>query len=1506
MKTVVDAYKHGEYFFDTAVITQSSTQLPRSTDIQYRDIPTQIIYTWDGQHYRDRSFHQAYTYYDVGQGDRIDTNKIYLARPGQRILGVLNGVDEETCSLTKNLNNTSELTFVVDRIIHTENGAEVSSFYDLISRHYEIYLPHHGWLKINEEPELDNNGNLETKSVRAESLEIELQQYDLVNFRINMATEDSKEMLATDNTYDIDGFTMFRDNILFYRDVSKYITYLQEFEETSQELSDLQDMLLEDQLLLSSPRIQYSTDGIDSALTSAAAEYRAAGDDASADDLEALVGKITEETPEEPKKIGKDYPLLLKYMTLVVDQTGEDGVTPTYSLADVLQREIDRQNELSLMYLILHEHGWEIGYVDPTVVPDSDIEDDRIPLAEKVGYFEKDSQDIYSFLTQDVSSYYRCIFVFDTENYLVNCYNINNIGYDTNIFLSFHNIQNEVARSSDRELYTVFHVQGAEELDFTEANLGEDWISDISYFLNEEHFTPEFIEKYNSWAETREQKRLEYIQASKDYRNANDIATEIYDRVPIDNADGGQYNTMTEDELLAEKANMEAEKRGYESLYVDDNGDFDQAALEASDDWKRYKVLTGIVLSSPLDALDYVVFIQHEESDDYEYGFDSEHSDYRLGNIDIALFNLRVIDGYYTSDEMSDTDKLKRTNVKNQKDYLDDYQYDFATYGDAYGVAELENQATILRNKLTTLDSTGYNESDGTIYDTNTYAKYTKYTNALASCVEALAVRQQEYDDAMLDVEYAVRNLNQLKADADITRPAFGFTTKELWLLDKYYLHTDYVNENILITSQSTNEQIVDTENQLYLDAMEQLYVESHPQYTWSTTQDNLLLMPEFQDWHGDMHVGNFIRVAMRDDYQVRLRISSITLNPLMTEPTIQIDFTTMTEYRSKRNDYTDLMASANASTKNQIGSTLSKSSGDGSISVDSALILKLLNNSTFASYMGNQSANVSGNAISAVSGSIDNLVSQSISAITINVDQITGTSAQFEDLWSNYISSNFIATKFLDADEAYIRELTTDVLHFGEDGITTITNNAIQTATISADQITSGTISTDRIDVADVITVGTNSITTIAEGVISTAEISADQITSGTIDTSRINVADVITVGTNSITTIAEGVISTAEINASQITSGTIDTNRINVADVITVGTDAITTIAEGTITTDNVVASLVAANVGDFDALTANSAFVQYLNSGVITAGTVSADAVIAALVEADVADIGLLTADTAFVQYLQSVSSTTATSVIDQGYIMNLVAGNISVADLATHTATADQIVLISQDGDPSIAFSGSTQQFYDSDGNVRVQIGQDGNGDFNFIVRGADGTTALFNENGITQSGIPNSTIVNNMITDGTIQKSKLGFQIVDTDENGMISITDVKDGSGGNFGVSYTTFQQNTTQSLSDLSDAIEDSANYDLYIETPNGTNIWGGNIQLNVKLLKNNVDVTNDFDASCFIWTRTSRDHDADLYWNSNHSDGAKVITITGNDVRMNADFQCKFEYENVTVVAG
>jgi hypothetical protein len=166
-----------------------------------------------------------------------------------------------------------------------------------------------------------------------------------------------------------------------------------------------------------------------------------------------------------------------------------------------------------------------------------------------------------------MAAYFRCIFVFDTVNRKVNCFNINNVGYDTNIYLSFRNIMNSVTRSSDQDIYTVFHVRGGEDLDFIDANYGEDWIEDISYFLNTKHFSREFIDKYKEWAWVRDYKRPQYMRLSKEYKNQLDVVSEILDRVPVDAADPKQYSTFSDDDLVQEKKNQEAMIEGYKSFF---------------------------------------------------------------------------------------------------------------------------------------------------------------------------------------------------------------------------------------------------------------------------------------------------------------------------------------------------------------------------------------------------------------------------------------------------------------------------------------------------------------------------------------------------------------------------------------------------------------------------------------------------------------------------------------------------------------------------------------------------------------------------------------------------------------------------------------------------------------------------------------------------------------------------------------------------------------------------
>ena len=85
---------------------------------------------------------------------------------------------------------------------------------------------------------------------------------------------------------------------------------------------------------------------------------------------------------------------------------------------------------------------------------------------------------------------------------------------------------------------------------------------------------------------------------------------------------------------------------------------------------------------------------------------------------------------------------------------------------------------------------------------------------------------------------------------------------------------------------------------------------------------------------------------------------------------------------------------------------------------------------------------------------------------------------------------------------------------------------------------------------------------------------------------------------------------------------------------------------------------------------------------------------------------------------------------------------------------------------QSADGSMIINGTTQQFKDENGKVRIQIGKDATGNFTFALFSQDGVGVLIDENGIKSGAVPNGLIVNDMVADNAnISGGKLDISSV---------------------------------------------------------------------------------------------------------------------------------------------
>ena len=814
---------------------------------------------------------------------------VYLGTPNNKILCAINGIEESTFQLTSKFINTYELTFNINEkiLIEDEHGLSKlvhSNVYDLVAWLMRVYVDNVGWF-IMDAPKISHDGIKETKTITCHSAEIEMEQHDLKNFKINQGTTDSYEMLADDNVEKIDDVEFAKEQIKFYN-------------------------------------------------------------------------------PDNP--------------------------------------------QLSLLDLVLkagNVYGWTIGEID--TVPktyrtyrDGKYVETSTLLSDEIGSFDIESQDVYSFFTQDMAQYFQCIFVFDFLHMKINAYHPENYGNSTNININFKNLQQSQEISvDDSKMFTRYYVQGSDNLGITYVNFGSNYIENIDYYLNEKYFSSAFIQKYNLWKQDAENCRIDYIEATRKYNQQMKVITELYDRVPLDDC-STNWSTFTDDELKEAQANYQAQLKGYEQFYVDSNGNFDEDALKKSSDANDYYQIRDVILPS----------------------------------IQIEMNNRQLP----TDDDNAD--------------YVDSYKTDWKLYG----LDELKVKLQEYKNTIETCKKGGYDkpyseDSSHTkdIHD-KMYAKYLDAQNQLDSnyvggCQEAYAQRQSEIDAAndvlntyskeRLELtkkvnketwthqnnNYLVDEKSNCIIDAKnqkIASPSdtISFTEKDLLELSKVYYDGTYSNDNMFLTDSDDQVSAIDEQLKLFNAASDDLYISSHPQYQYITSLDNFLAKSEYKDYTKNINRGDYLYLTIGDNNVVKLRLIEMTYNPLMMDNNIELTFSNMTRTKNGFFDLPYLLDNSSGGSKSSASGSSNNFLNNEGITLTAGLIQKLISNGSFKNGVSQIINNEFAGMLAGSSISLEEL-----NAKIIKVTDLYGENGYFE-----YLQSKLITAGKIVSDSADFKELST------------------------------------------------------------------------------------------------------------------------------------------------------------------------------------------------------------------------------------------------------------------------------------------------------------------------------------------------------------------------------------------------------------------------------------------------------------------------------------------------
>lgn len=197
--------------------------------------------------------------------------------------------------------------------------------------------------------------------------------------------------------------------------------------------------------------------------------------------------------------------------------------------------------------------------------------------------------------------------------------------------------------------------------------------------------------------------------------------------------------------------------------------------------------------------------------------------------------------------------------------------------------------------------------------------------------------------------------------------------------------------------------------------------------------------------------------------------------------------------------------------------------------------------------------------------------------------------------------------------------------------------------------------------------------------------------------------------------------------------------------------------------------------ARIGTLEATKANITELNAVNAKITNLQVNKANItdLTATNIKFDVASGGTLDLQTLLSKFVtgengQFLNLTTDNVTISNALIKDVIAKSISVEDLKASTISTNKFKIASDNG--GIEIVGATQQFKDKNNKVRIQMGQDTQGNFNFILRGEDGTTTLIDHTGIKEKAIADDLIKEKMIAENAVGEKQINYSSLVTGLN----------------------------------------------------------------------------------------------------------------------------------------